>query len=308
MSDLKSIPEGTVTAVEISLLRNNPLNQEIYGDEEIDVDLLRSIQDHGVDTPIEVMSDGTIIKGHRRKLHAEKAGLMEVPVLVRHELNSPEEAGFALIEDNRHQRNRTNIQKVREIMYLTEMLQTQNRIRKATGLPVYEADALNDEELLELSGMSRENYEQVVELTRSYVARTGSSASPQDVACDHIGVSKKSFQQGQKALKTAEAWRSAGNNKKANQIEEALQIGISTGYSIAKKVGEPGKKSDKKKLIKKPASLGATILTLKSLVHTLHKVRPMLPESLHSQLDIVINHINSIRTELEKSQLDDNSG
>ena len=109
MTDLKSIPEGKIETVEISLLRNNPLNEEIYGTEDVDPDLLRSIQDHGVDTPIEVLPDGTIIKGHRRKLHAEEAGLTEVPVIVRHELNSPEEVGFALIEDNRHQRNRTNI-------------------------------------------------------------------------------------------------------------------------------------------------------------------------------------------------------
>jgi len=303
MTDLKSIPEGKIETVEISLLRNNPLNEEIYGTEDVDPDLLRSIQDHGVDTPIEVLPDGTIIKGHRRKLHAEEAGLTEVPVIVRHELNSPEEVGFALIEDNRHQRNRTNIQKVREIMYLTGMLQTQNRIRKATGLPVYEADAHTDEELMELSGMSRESYEQVASLTESYAARFGSSASPQDVACDHIGVSKKTFMQGQNALKTAEAWRSAGNDKKADQIEEALHKGISTGYQVAKKIGQPGKRSEKK-VIKAKASIESVILTLKSMTAALHKARVAIPESLRDQLDTIINKINSMREELEKSELD----
>jgi len=303
MKDLSQIPDGTITTVPISLLRNNPLNYEIYGEESVDPDMLKSVQDHGIDTPIEVLPDGMIVKGHRRKLHAEHAGLSEVPVVVRRSLNNAEEVGFALIEDNRHQRNRSNVQKVREIMYLTELLQTQNRIRRASGLPIYEPDAHTDEELMELSGMTRQSYEKVVELTRSYVARTGSAASPQDVACDHIGVSKKTFQMGQRAIKTAEAWRSAGNEKKAGLIEDALQKGVSTGYGVAQKIGQPGKKADQKKIIKNVASLEGTILTLGSQVKSLHVARLSIPEALHSQLDIAINHLNSIRAELEKVTL-----
>lgn len=61
--------------------------------------LAATIRAHGWDQPIVAEPDGTIIKGHGRRLAAIELGLNEVPVIVRHDL-SKAEADAARIADN----------------------------------------------------------------------------------------------------------------------------------------------------------------------------------------------------------------
>jgi hypothetical protein len=61
--------------------------------------LAATIRAHGWDQPIVTEVDGTIIKGHGRRLAAIELGLTEVPVIVRADLTR-EQAAAARIADN----------------------------------------------------------------------------------------------------------------------------------------------------------------------------------------------------------------
>lgn len=73
-------------------------NAKLHPSEQIDR-LAATIKRFGWDQPIVAWTDGTIIKGHGRRLAAIKLGLTEVPVWVRDDLTR-EEADAARIADN----------------------------------------------------------------------------------------------------------------------------------------------------------------------------------------------------------------
>lgn len=75
------------------------LNAKIHNEDQVDR-IVESITKFGWDQPIVVDKDGVIIKGHGRRLAAIKLGLIEVPVLVRHDL-SDDQVRAARLADNR---------------------------------------------------------------------------------------------------------------------------------------------------------------------------------------------------------------
>jgi ParB-like chromosome segregation protein Spo0J len=75
-----------------------PRNVKLHPTEQIDR-LAATIKRFGWDQPIVAEKDGTIIKGHGRRLAAMKLGMTEVPVWVRDDLTK-EEADAARIADN----------------------------------------------------------------------------------------------------------------------------------------------------------------------------------------------------------------
>jgi ParB-like chromosome segregation protein Spo0J len=92
-------------------LQPHPLNFEVFGDDDLTEDFTDDVQVNGVQTCIEVAmlketSDGMvlpqkpiILKGHRRWKAAMKAGLEEVPLVVR-DVVDPVEAELQLLRDN----------------------------------------------------------------------------------------------------------------------------------------------------------------------------------------------------------------
>ncbi len=85
-------------------LRPHPRQAELVGDcgdAELE-ELEASIRDHGIQQPIEVLPDGTIVTGHQRWRAACRLELAEVPVRVRHDLAEAGEAAVLthLVEDN----------------------------------------------------------------------------------------------------------------------------------------------------------------------------------------------------------------
>lgn len=86
------------------------LNAKEHPPEQIET-LARAIQRFGWDQPVVIEPDGTIIKGHGRRLAAISLGLKEVPVLIRHDLTK-DEAKAARLSDNR----------VTSTLYDTDML------------------------------------------------------------------------------------------------------------------------------------------------------------------------------------------
>ncbi|HHP0317040.1 phage tail protein (plasmid) [Acinetobacter baumannii] len=77
------------------------LNAKIHSEEQV-AKIAESIARFGWDQPIVVDKNGVIIKGHGRRLAAIKLGLIEVPVLVRDDLNEEQVKAARLADKDRH--------------------------------------------------------------------------------------------------------------------------------------------------------------------------------------------------------------
>lgn len=75
------------------------LNAKIHDEKQVER-IAKSIAEFGWDQPIVLDRHGVIIKGHGRRLAAIKLGLIQVPVLVRDDLND-EQVRAARLADNR---------------------------------------------------------------------------------------------------------------------------------------------------------------------------------------------------------------
>lgn len=82
----------------VAWLKPYGANAKLHPDDEVKR-LASTIKRFGWDQPIVVEADGTIIKGHGRRLAAISLGLAEVPVLIRADLTKAE-ADAARIADN----------------------------------------------------------------------------------------------------------------------------------------------------------------------------------------------------------------
>jgi ParB/RepB/Spo0J family partition protein len=106
------VSEYGIVEVAVASLTAHPLNADIYRD-DADEELIASVREHGVTTPIEVTGANVVISGHRRLSAARQAGLTTVPAFVR---NYPtDEAAFtAMLRANLYRR-KTREQLTREI-------------------------------------------------------------------------------------------------------------------------------------------------------------------------------------------------
>ena len=93
-------------------LKPHPLNIEIYGEENVDADLVKSIKLKGILEPLVIKEDNTILSGHRRWKAAKSLKLDKLPCRII-TFSDPLEEMDALIEFNR-QRKKTVSQMMRE--------------------------------------------------------------------------------------------------------------------------------------------------------------------------------------------------
>src|SRR5262245_7735864 len=100
-------------------------NERIYGD-RADEDLVMSVRQHGVLTPLLITAADVVISGHRRLDAAKRAGLATVPVAVFGSTD-PLDILEALLESNR-QRAKTDEQIGRE--YRQSLLITTERAKQ----------------------------------------------------------------------------------------------------------------------------------------------------------------------------------
>jgi ParB family chromosome partitioning protein len=117
-------------------LRPHPLNPrgELNGaDVEELVASVRAHAEHGgILQPLLVTPDGTVVAGHRRLAAARRAGLEEVPVLVR-ELTPAEQLQLQLVE-NLQRADLSPIQEGRAYQHLVETGATLASIARAVGV------------------------------------------------------------------------------------------------------------------------------------------------------------------------------
>lgn len=109
----------TVRTVSIDLVDNNPGQPRKQFDEEKLSELAHSIEQHGIVQPLIVKRNGeryTIIAGERRFRAARKAGLREIPIIVR-DMDDREVMEVALIE-NIQRENLNPIEEAAAISFL----------------------------------------------------------------------------------------------------------------------------------------------------------------------------------------------
>lgn len=102
----EAIPETKPTAIALPKLEVWPidalipyaLNSKVHDEKQISA-IATAISRFGFDQPIVVDTEGTIIKGHGRRLACIQLGLANVPVLIREDLTI-EQANAARIADN----------------------------------------------------------------------------------------------------------------------------------------------------------------------------------------------------------------
>jgi len=119
-------------SIETNNLKPHPLNAELYQEEAVPNDFLKSVEKMGVLNPLLILEDGTILSGHRRYLAAKVLGLTRVPVRVC-SLEDPLDIAEAIIESNR-QREKTYSQMMREGEMLAKIEATRARERQLSGL------------------------------------------------------------------------------------------------------------------------------------------------------------------------------
>jgi len=121
--------------IKINELELHPLHAEIYGEEPIFRQMLKSIKKHGVLNDLVVNRDNQIISGRRRFLHCCHLGLDvidEVPCEIREFENELDEEE-KLLEYNRY-RKKTDIQLANEAKKLSEIYGKQAEIRMKAGI------------------------------------------------------------------------------------------------------------------------------------------------------------------------------
>ena len=120
----------------IARLRPHPLNPrgELHA-ADVD-DLVASILAHteqgGILQPLLVTPDGTVVAGHRRLAAARRAGLVDVPVLVR-QLTATEQLQLQLVE-NLQRADLTPIQEGRAYQHLVDTGASLASIARAVGV------------------------------------------------------------------------------------------------------------------------------------------------------------------------------
>ena len=128
-------PKDEIKMVKLSELRSNPYQPRKVFDEEALEELASSIKEHGVFQPIIVkkaIKGYEIIAGERRAKASEKAGLTEIPAIIR-DFNDTQMMEIALLE-NLQRENLTAIEEATAYKKLQETLSlTQEELAKRLG-------------------------------------------------------------------------------------------------------------------------------------------------------------------------------
>lgn len=121
--------------VKIDKLKNHRLNAQVFGEissSKEDTEFVASIKSRGILQPLIVTADFTVISGHRRRQGAGRAGLLEVPCIVRRDLVDQADIDRAWFDANRN-REMTIEQKARWFKVLEKIESDKAEKRQKTG-------------------------------------------------------------------------------------------------------------------------------------------------------------------------------
>ena len=206
-------PTERIDLVDTSLLKENPFNVGIYGDEPVDQDLVASLKEHGFQVPLICTSDHTLIAGHRRLKAAKELCITQVPVIIR---------GFDNDTDQRTALLESNIQRVKT----NEMLGNEAIARK-------EIEAERAKERQRVAGTNK---------AAQGASNDGKSSKQQNGAArdkigEQLGISGPTVD---KLVQTASALRNldeSGKTAEAKALREKLNKSVSAGHAEAIRLG-----------------------------------------------------------------------
>lgn len=118
----------------VAQLRPNPLNPRSEMSDEGIAELAASIQAQGILQPLLVTPDGLVVAGHRRLAAAQRAGLLQLPVLVR-DLSSAEQLEIMLVE-NIQREDLTPLEEARAYQRLLDSGRSKKDLARAVGVSV----------------------------------------------------------------------------------------------------------------------------------------------------------------------------
>ena len=193
-------PDGKdgIEYIPIADLRPHPANQLIYGD-CADEDLVDSIRENGVLSPLLVTTGGIMVSGHRRLDAARRAGLDEVPV-IRCEKTDELEVEALLIEANK-QRQKSVEQVGREYVRLKDIEAEKARRRELAGIPL--------------------------DSTGGYPPMNSSEGSTskgdaRDIAAQKLGIGSQKAEHAAAVIRKIDELRANGESEKAEEIRSTL--------------------------------------------------------------------------------------
>lgn len=204
-------------------LKNHHLNAEVFGELSGDSDLdafVQSVKDDGVIVPLVVVPDGpqkvtgTIIAGHRRRQAAARAGLKEVPVIVRRDLKTALDIDRVWFETNRN-REMTTEQKARWFKKREEIESKAAKSKQKTG--------------------------KALDLTAN-VPQGQRAPTAADVAAAEVGMGRKTATAAAKVVDAIDEAAATGDKQTAARLRETLNNG-----SVAAAKREADKLSGKPK-------------------------------------------------------------
>ena len=203
-----ALPMLAATRWPIDRLVPHPKNKEIYGD-TADEDLMRSVKEHGVLTPLTVTASGVVVSGHRRLVAARAAKLAEVPVTP---FGSEDDLDIveALIESNR-QRSKSNEQVGREANELTTVIAARER----RGRP--NSGSRNSGDIARISAGAR--------TTRAQVAAK-------------LGVGQKKAEEARRVVQAMDQLAADGKTQEAERLRQTLNgRSVHRAYTQAERDG-----------------------------------------------------------------------
>lgn len=124
-------------------LKPHPLNEKLYGVEELSQSFIDSIRDKGILVPITAKQDGTIISGHRRWRAADLLNMDTVPVTTV-TFNSELDERSAIIDFNK-QREKTFSQSMAEAEELEAIEGEKAKQRQGTRTDIVETFPPSDQ-------------------------------------------------------------------------------------------------------------------------------------------------------------------
>jgi len=213
---LLTVPEGRVVEIPLSQLSDHPINSTIYQDTPVEElsEMMLSIQEFGIREPIQILSTGRILSGHRRCKAARLLGHSTVPCLVRHDIKTEQQAQIILLTHNTFQREKTNTERMREIAAYVELisglkaLDEHSKGRKITELRMKRAEACRDLDP-ELANQLREEIKAFQE---------GSAFEAVAIAANRYKVRKRTFKESKIILQQIDRLREQGFHKEAEEL------------------------------------------------------------------------------------------
>jgi len=188
-------------------LKPNPFNVMIYGEEELDNDLLESIKLKGLLEPIVIKDDGIIISGHRRWAALKKLGMDANcrTITFDNELDEKE----CLIEFNR-QRKKTSRQCMKESEELEIIEREKAKLRQIEG-----GRNGNISQHSKIKGKKNKN-----------IKTSANANKSRTIIAEKIGMKRDSYE------KTREVWDKAKKGDEvARRVFEKLAAGDITAHA-----------------------------------------------------------------------------